>query len=145
MEKQGLSPYAGQKEAQSDFEINEGPSDGLDAADAVSLAQSQCSLTSKLGAPRLNSYSASQPVQRKFKSARLVGDYEKPWLEDKSFQLRERADKIILGVCAFLGFIAAGFICWNQWNMLPNHSVCTLSCHPSHLSFNLLIYSTVYS
>ena len=62
---------------------------------------------------------APRPIQRKFKSARLVGLYEKPWLQDRSYKKRERFDKVILGVCAFIGFAIAAVICWTEWNKLP--------------------------
>jgi hypothetical protein len=123
MGKQGIFSSYEEDEVQLTFKPFQDSPGHSDLADAISLAQTQRSLTSRSGAQRMNSYLTSQPLQRRFKSARLVGEYEKPWLEDKSFLVRERADKIILGVCAFVGFVIAGFICWNQWNQLPKHSV----------------------
>ena len=76
----------------------------------------------------LNSSQAPGPIQRRFKSARLVGLYEKPWLHDRSYRTRERFDKIILGVCAFIGLAIAGLICWIEWNKLPVYQVRTICC-----------------
>jgi len=86
-------------------------------------------------------FDSDQPIQRKFKSARLVGEYEKPWLEVRSYKKRERADKIILGVCAVIGVIIAAFICFTEWNKLPNHEVSTLA---TFSPLNSQFFSTVY-
>ncbi|KAF2808462.1 putative gram-negative bacteria binding protein [Mytilinidion resinicola] len=62
--------------------------------------------------------------QRKFKSARLVGEYEKPWTKEK--ELRKIWDKVI-----FFGFLIAGlgigaYICYDGWRSVPHDNYCPL-------------------
>ncbi|ATY61835.1 Concanavalin A-like lectin subgroup [Cordyceps militaris] len=55
---------------------------------------------------------ASTPLQapkHRFKSSRLRGDYEKPWLEDKDMR-KTRWNNIIIGTLILLGFAAAGVV-----------------------------------
>lgn len=59
--------------------------------------------------------------QRKFKSARLIGKYEKPWTKEK--EPRKIWDKII-----FYGFLIAGlglgaWICYDGWQSVPHNDV----------------------
>ena len=72
---------------------------------------------------RTEQLQAPGPKQRMFKSARLVGDYEMPWLEDPTYRRRELVDKVILSVSAFIGLGLAALICWMEWNKLPVYDV----------------------
>lgn len=44
-------------------------------------------------------------------------------MQERPYRKRERVDKAILGVCALVGFIIAGLLCWNEWKKLPVHDV----------------------
>jgi hypothetical protein len=75
-----------------------------------------------------------EPKIRKFKSAKLVGEYEKPWMTDKSYSARERIDRIILGICTLIGCGIAAAICFREWNKLPVFDVSITAI----LTFNYL-------
>jgi hypothetical protein len=75
----------------------------------------------------LTQIQVSEPKIRKFKSAKLVGEYEKPWLADKSYTSRERIDRIILWICTLIGCGIAAAICIKKWNELPVFDVGTTS------------------
>lgn len=62
-------------------------------------------------------------IPRPFKSYKLKGEFEKPWLSDRHYTKRERADKFILGFCSLIGFAIAAFFCYDGWTSLPNNDV----------------------
>lgn len=69
------------------------------------------------------------PRQRRFKSARLVGEYEKPWTEKgagkKAKKISGRAwDAIIFWGGIFLGFALGGFFCYRSYTSVPNFEYC---------------------
>lgn len=66
-------------------------------------------------------------VPRPFKTSRLVGEYEKPWLEDRYYSKRERADKYILGGSALIGVAITFYFCYTSWMSLTTYDVCNLA------------------
>lgn len=75
------------------------------------------------------SVAASGP-RRRFKSARLIGDYEKPWLEEwkpkgKKFQGRTW-DSIIFWGCVGFGFLLGAFMCYLGYSAVPDNAYCLI-------------------
>ncbi|KAH7183257.1 concanavalin A-like lectin/glucanase domain-containing protein [Fusarium flagelliforme] len=68
-----------------------------------------------------SSFEASSGVRRRFRSSRLQGEFEKPWLEDKKKQWNW--DSTIFYTCVFLGLGLGGFLCWKETNV-PKHDYC---------------------
>ena len=64
---------------------------------------------------------------RPFKTSRLVGEYEKPWLEDRHYSKRDRADKFILGGSAIIGAAIVFYFCYTGWMSLSTNDVCSLA------------------
>jgi hypothetical protein len=95
------------------------------------------------GRSRLSGYSSGirsslgphEAKQRRFKSARLVGEYgiflhklterantnryEKPWLEDSQYRRREMWDKIILFGLMTVGFLIGCLLCYLAYINVP--------------------------
>ncbi|KAI1848719.1 hypothetical protein JX266_005578 [Neoarthrinium moseri] len=69
------------------------------------------------------SQSGTRPrKQRKFKSARLIGSYEKPWLTRST--PRKKWDMIIVCGISFLGLLLAGYIIYTGWASVDNPDYC---------------------
>ncbi|KAF4341366.1 beta-1 3-glucan-binding [Fusarium beomiforme] len=68
-----------------------------------------------------SSYEISGP-RRRFKSSRLQGEFEKPWLEDKKKQWNW--DSTIFYTCIFIGLGIGGYLCWKETTSVPNHEYC---------------------
>ncbi|KAF8850957.1 concanavalin A-like lectin/glucanase [Acephala macrosclerotiorum] len=72
----------------------------------------------------------SAPRQRRFKSARLIGEYEKPWIEDwkkrgKGKRLSGRAwDSVIFWTSIFLGFALGALMCYFSYSKVSNFEYC---------------------
>ncbi|CAD6448760.1 84755455-ab05-4b84-aba7-01394a00b53e [Sclerotinia trifoliorum] len=72
------------------------------------------------------------PRQRRFKSARLVGDYEKPWLEKfatdgKRKKLSGRTwDSIIFWTSIAIGFGLGGIMCYIGFTSVPKNLYCLM-------------------
>lgn len=49
--------------------------------------------------------------KHRFKSYRLKGEYEKPWLKDPAMK-KTRWNNVIVGIFIFLGFAAGGVVCY---------------------------------
>lgn len=70
------------------------------------------------------------PRQRRFKSARLIGEYEKPWLENwkkggKGKRISGRVwDSIIFWGCIFAGFALGGYFCYSSYRSVSNFEYC---------------------
>ncbi|KAM3067192.1 hypothetical protein ACMFMG_005440 [Clarireedia jacksonii] len=70
--------------------------------------------------------------QRRFKSARLIGDYEKPWTEPvvtegkrKKWQGRTW-DTIIFWTSIIIGFGLGGIMCYIGFTSVPNNTYCLM-------------------
>lgn len=78
--------------------------------------------------------------RRRFKSSRLIGEFEKPWLEDNKKKLNW--DSIIFYTCASIALgkynnliwargiltifffkVVSGYICWAAYAQVPKHEV----------------------
>ncbi|KAE8449790.1 hypothetical protein EG329_007565 [Mollisiaceae sp. DMI_Dod_QoI] len=76
--------------------------------------------------------SLDAPRQRRFKSARLIGTYEKPWIEDwkmgkdgKKKKLSGRTwDSIIFWTAILLGFGLGAIMCFISYNSVSNFDYC---------------------
>lgn len=67
-----------------------------------------------------------QAKQRRLKSARLVGEYEKPWLQDSPYKKRELWDKVILWSCVSVGFLLGCVLCYFAYANVPRHKYCLI-------------------
>ncbi|PMD34104.1 glycoside hydrolase family 16 protein [Hyaloscypha variabilis F] len=67
---------------------------------------------------------SSQARQRRLKSARLVGKYEKPWIEASPYKNRERWDKLILWGCILIGFGIGIALCVLKYLQIPRNQYC---------------------
>lgn len=74
------------------------------------------------GTPDLGESDEDDRPQRKFRSARLIGDYDKPWTEIPN--KRRKYDYYIFWGGAFIGLIAGAFMCYQAWAGVPQHSYC---------------------
>lgn len=78
--------------------------------------------------------------QRRLKSARLIGEYEsslahlhprvsdftryeKPWIANSPYKIRERWDKVILWGCMAMGFLLGCILCYFAYANVPRHQV----------------------
>ncbi|KAG5744142.1 hypothetical protein H9Q72_012599 [Fusarium xylarioides] len=68
-----------------------------------------------------SSYEITGP-RRRFKSSRLQGEFEKPWIEDKKKQWNW--DSTIFYTCIFIGLGIGGYLCWKETTGVPNHEYC---------------------
>ncbi|KAI9649850.1 hypothetical protein NHQ30_002432 [Ciborinia camelliae] len=72
------------------------------------------------------------PRQRRFKSARLIGDYEKPWLEKVSTEGKRKKlsgrtwDSIIFWTSIAIGFGLGGIMCYIGFKSVPHNSYCLM-------------------
>ncbi|KAF4334979.1 glycoside hydrolase family 16 [Fusarium beomiforme] len=114
----------------------EEPSLGAQGAPTVvaSPAASGTSTPNPALGSRLSSYHArgqssattldEERLQRRFKSSRLVGEYEKPWL--KEWKREVNWDSIIF----YSGFVIAlgisAFIAWNTVRVIPHNEYCLI-------------------
>jgi hypothetical protein len=64
---------------------------------------------------------AKPPKQRKFKSARLQGEYEKLWIVKKD--PRMKFDRIIFWGFAFVGLAIGFYLIYDGWASVDNPSV----------------------
>jgi hypothetical protein len=64
---------------------------------------------------------APLPVRR-FKSARLVGEYEKPWVGEVI--PKKKFEPWILWGCVMFGIAIGGVICWLSYTSVSNYSYC---------------------
>lgn len=92
----------------------------------------------------INGFLVTGP-RRRFKSSRLQGEFEKPWLEDKKKQWNW--DSTIFYTCIFIGLGKSihhsesllanifsgigGYLCWKETTGVPNHEVSTYSLRRS--------------
>lgn len=67
--------------------------------------------------------------QRKFKSARLVGEYSKPWTEKKD--KRMIWDKVFVYGLAMVGVGIGAYIVYNGWSTIENPPVSLFSIRRS--------------
>ncbi|KAF7543012.1 hypothetical protein G7Z17_g11091 [Cylindrodendrum hubeiense] len=70
-----------------------------------------------------SAYDVAGP-RRRFKSSRLVGDFEKPWLTKSKKDVNW--DSIIFYTCVGIGLALAGYVCWNATRGVPNHEYCLI-------------------
>ncbi|KAG0645760.1 Beta-1 [Hyphodiscus hymeniophilus] len=64
------------------------------------------------------------PRQRKFKSARLMGTYDKPWTQNKD--PRMVWDKVFFWGLALVGLGVGAYIIYTGWNSVENPSYCLM-------------------
>ncbi|KAL2210724.1 concanavalin A-like lectin/glucanase [Sarocladium strictum] len=62
--------------------------------------------------------------RRRFRSSRLVGDFEKPWLNSGKREINW--DSIIFYTCIAIGLGIGGFLCWKETQGVPNHDYCLI-------------------
>ncbi|KAF5667450.1 beta-1,3-glucan binding protein [Fusarium heterosporum] len=63
--------------------------------------------------------------RRRFKSSRLIGDFEKPWLENKPKGFKHwNWDSIIFYIFIFIGLAVGGFLCYRETIVVPKHEYC---------------------
>ncbi|KAF7712667.1 Glucan endo-1,3-beta-D-glucosidase [Penicillium ucsense] len=60
--------------------------------------------------------------RRRFKSSRLIGEFEKPWLLEKKRQWNW--DSIIFYTCVGIALAISGYICWSAYAEVPKHEWC---------------------
>ncbi|KAH6669868.1 concanavalin A-like lectin/glucanase domain-containing protein [Halenospora varia] len=89
---------------------------------------------SRSGADTPNS-GPTGPAQRRFKSARLIGEYEKPWIEEwkqgpagkKKPKISGNAwDRIIFWGSIVLGFALGGLMCYLAFSSVSNFDYCLI-------------------
>ncbi|KAJ5639917.1 uncharacterized protein N7484_007779 [Penicillium longicatenatum] len=70
--------------------------------------------------------SAQVPVaprpRRRFQSSRLIGEFEKPWLEGG--KRTPNWDSIIFYTCVFIAIAASAYICYDAVAKVPKHDYC---------------------
>ncbi|UPK99869.1 hypothetical protein LCI18_010804 [Fusarium solani-melongenae] len=83
------------------------------------------SLTSRRSPHTRNAstYEVTGP-RRRFKSSRLKGEFEKPWLEKSKKEVNW--DSIIFYTCIFIGLGIGGFLCWKETRGIPNYEYCLI-------------------
>ncbi|KAH7381818.1 concanavalin A-like lectin/glucanase domain-containing protein [Cadophora sp. MPI-SDFR-AT-0126] len=120
------------------MEISSSPKVGSDTASvksrAVSVRSRAVSTTSKRRttasffrfgtAPPSVIDSIPPRPQRRFKSARLIGEYEKPWKETP-VKRRKWDYYIFWGGCT-LGLVAGAFMCYLAWSGVPDNQYCLI-------------------
>jgi hypothetical protein len=62
-----------------------------------------------------------EKLTRKFKSSRLIGEYEKPWIECKD--PRMKYDRILFWVFGFTGIAVGAYICYAGWMSVADQRV----------------------
>ncbi|KAH7140029.1 concanavalin A-like lectin/glucanase domain-containing protein [Dactylonectria estremocensis] len=62
--------------------------------------------------------------RRRFKSSRLTGEFEKPWLEKSKKEINW--DSIIFYSCIGIGLGIGAYLCWNATRGVPNHEYCLI-------------------
>lgn len=70
-----------------------------------------------------STYEVAGP-RRRFKSSRLVGDFEKPWLNTGKKQVNW--DSIIFYTAIGIGLGIGGYLCWNATRNIPNPDYCLI-------------------
>ncbi|KAH7031441.1 putative gram-negative bacteria binding protein [Microdochium trichocladiopsis] len=68
---------------------------------------------------------SEKPVEKprkRFRSSKLTGDYEKPWLKNKD--PREKLDKVFFYGLSLIGAGIGAYICWDRWNSVGNQNYC---------------------
>ncbi|KAF5021881.1 hypothetical protein F66182_6072 [Fusarium sp. NRRL 66182] len=69
----------------------------------------------------VSAYEITGP-RRRFKSSRLKGEFEKPWLVKSKREWNW--DSIIFYTCILLGLGIGGYLCWNETRGVPHHEYC---------------------
>ncbi|CAI7618790.1 unnamed protein product [Penicillium pancosmium] len=62
--------------------------------------------------------------RRRFRSSRLTGEFEKPWLEDG--KRKPNWDSIIFYTCCAIALCVSGYICWSEYEKVPRHDWCMI-------------------
>lgn len=55
-----------------------------------------------------------------------MGEYEKPWVKDSPYKIRERWDKVILWGCITIGFLIGVVLCYFAYANVPRHQYCLI-------------------
>jgi hypothetical protein len=74
-----------------------------------------------------------KPLSR-FKTTRLIGEYEKPWLKEKD--PRVKYDKIFFFGFAIIGCCIAAYICWSGWTSIGSQKVILINLPKNLLMAN---------
>ncbi|KAL6924110.1 hypothetical protein FSST1_001384 [Fusarium sambucinum] len=103
-------------------------------AGQVSVAGSRRSTPTPVLGSRMSSYHcqghsstftvAEDKRQRRFKSSRLVGEYEKPWL--KEWKREINWDSIIFYTGVVIALCLSTFIAWNTVRKIPHNEYCLI-------------------
>ncbi|CAI4213585.1 unnamed protein product [Parascedosporium putredinis] len=64
------------------------------------------------------------PKQQRFKSSRLIGEYEKPWTEKRDHRIAY--DRWIFYFMTLLGLGISAYICWDGWNSYGSRDFCLI-------------------
>ncbi|PMD58222.1 glycoside hydrolase family 16 protein [Hyaloscypha bicolor E] len=92
--------------------------------------QNQVYLAQSTGIPSTSDRNSSQDISEskshKFTSTRLLGSYEKPWLQDGSYKAREKMERGILLLCTCIGVAIAIIICGTQWSSVVVVDYCLI-------------------
>ncbi|KAF4461378.1 Beta-13-glucan-binding [Fusarium albosuccineum] len=62
--------------------------------------------------------------RRRFKSSRLKGEFEKPWLKKSKREVNW--DSVIFYAAVFIGLGLGGFLCWKETRGVPNKEYCLI-------------------
>lgn len=70
----------------------------------------------------------STPRQRRYKSARLVGEFETPWLQhsQNANRWRELLDRVIFYLAIIIGIGIGFFLCYRSYRSVPSHDYCLI-------------------
>ncbi|KAI1339990.1 putative gram-negative bacteria binding protein [Xylariaceae sp. FL0016] len=96
------------------------PGDGQ----SLGLSTRPQSIHSAISSHRLSQLGGRQRKQRKFKSSRLVGEYEKPWLEKRN--PRMLWDKLFFIGFTILGLCIGAYIVYTGWISVDNPDYCLI-------------------
>lgn len=63
--------------------------------------------------------------KHQFRSYRLVGEYERPWVTDKRMK-RSKYNNLIVYIFMVIGFGVAGYICYTAYASVPKNDYCLI-------------------
>ncbi|OBT63660.1 hypothetical protein VE03_06122 [Pseudogymnoascus sp. 23342-1-I1] len=68
---------------------------------------------------------SGEKEKHQFRSYRLIGEYEQPWIKDKRMK-KTRYNNLIVYIFMFIGFGVAGYICFSATQSVPKHDYCLI-------------------
>ncbi|KFZ13159.1 hypothetical protein V501_03864 [Pseudogymnoascus sp. VKM F-4519 (FW-2642)] len=75
--------------------------------------------------PRHRDSGEKEKVKHQFRSYRLTGEYEQPWIKDKRMK-KTRYNNLIVYAFMVIGFGVAGYICFAATQSVPKHDYCLI-------------------